>query len=979
MTNNKMPLILDGTMAGMGGGEPMQVDLDDVDDLFGDGVPLALPPRPLSRRLRQRLDELRGRGCRQGIAWSKGGTIAFIAPDGQSLQLRYLRADPKDASWALSEPKTIAPWSSLLGGPIVHLSWSPANSELAVVDAVGRVFLMSFNADLNRPSPIRKWDGDPIDDLHSVVGTYWLNQIPSNTRFHPIYAPAVKSGKGTEYIFEPSGLPSMGPSHPNPNKSALVCITTNGLLKMFWSQNNNKIEETTLGLESVTSADDLITHAAVCSDKTKSIFIAMATTSKQLRVVQVGINFNTPKPENAQSIPPGGHALSPSLVKRHVAVTSWFQTQTSESPLDASMTNISHIEMLPAFFNFPAKEWSPIVVLTVRSFVPEPNSPYNHEVQSIIDRWELLTDHKQTLHPAFEQLGTRRNSVGTAPPAAARLKKLDSIVVSKVVMGVNVLSFGKIVCFNYNDGSVEYRDRFTMNELYREVNLDRIHSILEAGFSQAGEPSCLQMAFSPSNFSLVQMNEDGQVKWHNLEYTLADLSSITDAQLAAVDAAFVISTAAAGANGANTDDILAVARKFIHKDQFAASWITDMVHITRITIDYSEEIPHDHLIRNNTLQLCFSILNHLGWNGEFQPRHLRSKLSMLALNLRNIVILVSLASNAPNAMRGQMSPLDEPEVVNALAGCVKWSVDLLGWLCDSLFCLLDDHKFMSFLNQSNQSQQLDYMTTYLHSKREVALHLVLCSATRNLISAICRRIGLLDNCSTRAINWYTSKPEFNDISNAAPGSRNANHVGLYAAYRKIKQYTSSALIKADEFDNFLTILAADIRSAYSSSLTPLAEREAQKAAKNPQPSNQNPNAPKPDRVKEARQHCELNLLLVKAPPPSFLPVLTKLFRKDLTEYRARTDVAKLYFSNFELLEIDDQPRVLEKRKARGMRVDFFKRVEIGRKSQAIPWRRCARCGNVMEDLPTTSNKPGLIFLLGQQRMCCCGGRLALPP
>ncbi|KAI5926303.1 RNA polymerase II mediator complex subunit Sin4 [Camillea tinctor] len=977
MTTNKMPLILEGSMAGMAGGEPMQVDLDDVDDLFGDGGTLALPPRPLSRRLRQRLDELRGRGCRQGIAWSKGGTIASITPDGESLQLRYLRASPKDASWALSEPKTIIPWNNLSGGPLVHLSWSPANSELAAIDSVGRVFLMSFNSDLNRPMPIRKWDADPVDDLHSVVGTYWLNPIPSNTRFHPIYAPTLKSGKGNEYIFEPSGLPSMGPSHPNPNKSALVCITTNGLLKMFWSQNTGKIEQETLNLESVTSADDLITHAAVCSDKTKSIFIAMATASKQLRVVQVGISFNMVKPENGQSMPPGGHTITPTLLKRHVAVTSWFQPSVSNSHLDVSMTHISHIEMLPQFFKFSAKEWSPMVVLTVRSFVPEPNSPYNHEVQSIIDRWELLTDHKQTLHPAFEKLGSRRNNVGTAPPPAARFKKLDSIVVNKVIMGVNVFSFGKVVCFTYNDGTVEYRDRFTMNELYREPNLERIHSILEAGFTQEGEPLCLQMAFSPSNFSLVQMNEDGQVKWHNLKYTLTDMNSISDAQLAAVDAAFVITTAAAAAIGANTDDILALARKFVHKEQFVASWITEMVHITRITIDYSDDIPHDHLIRNNNLQQCFSILNHLGWNGEFQPRHLRSKLAMVALSLRNIVIQVSLSSNAQNATKGQSTPLDEPEVVNALVGCIKWSVDFLGWLCDSLFGLLDDPKFMSFLNQSNQSQQLDYMTTYLHGRREVALHLILCSATRNFISAICRRICLLDNYSTRAINWYTSKNDLNNFN----GQSNSHATALYTAYREIKHHTSSALIKADGFDRFLNALAVDIRSAYSQSLMPLAEREreAQKAAKNQQLSNQNPNAPKPDRVKEARQHCELNLLLVKAPPPSFLAVLTKLFQKDLTELRKQTDVAALYFWNYDLLEIDDQPRVLAQRRSKGTRVDFFKRVEISKANQSAPWRTCTRCSNVMEDLSTTSNKPGLIFLLGQQRSCCCGGRLALPP
>ena len=158
----------------------------------------------------------------------------------------------------------------------------------------------------------------------------------------------------------------------------------------------------------------------------KSIYIAMATTSKQLRVVQVAISFNPPKAENPQNVPPGGFVLSPSLGKRHVAVTSWFQTGMCDSPLDASMSKISHIEMLPAHFDFQTKQWSPIVVITVRSFIPESNTPYNHEMQSIIDRWELLTDQKQTVHSAFERLGARRNSVGSAPPVCTYQSDLSN-------------------------------------------------------------------------------------------------------------------------------------------------------------------------------------------------------------------------------------------------------------------------------------------------------------------------------------------------------------------------------------------------------------------------------------------------------------------------------------------------------------------------------------------------------------------------
>lgn len=53
-----MPLMLDNNMA---------VDLNDVDDLFGDGAPLSLANRNAGKQLRRRMDQLRSRGCRQYV------------------------------------------------------------------------------------------------------------------------------------------------------------------------------------------------------------------------------------------------------------------------------------------------------------------------------------------------------------------------------------------------------------------------------------------------------------------------------------------------------------------------------------------------------------------------------------------------------------------------------------------------------------------------------------------------------------------------------------------------------------------------------------------------------------------------------------------------------------------------------------------------------------------------------------------------
>jgi len=59
----------------------------------------------------------------------------------------------------------------------------------------------------------------------------------------------------------------LGPSHPHHSKSAFVYVTTNGSLRVMWQQNTNKWHESHTELESIVSSDDLITHAAICSDK----------------------------------------------------------------------------------------------------------------------------------------------------------------------------------------------------------------------------------------------------------------------------------------------------------------------------------------------------------------------------------------------------------------------------------------------------------------------------------------------------------------------------------------------------------------------------------------------------------------------------------------------------------------------------------------------------------------------------------------
>ncbi|KAM0504405.1 hypothetical protein ACHAP8_002813 [Fusarium lateritium] len=946
MTSEKMPLMLENSMP---------VDLNDVDDLFGDavgvGVGLSLPGRAQTKQLQQRMDDIRIRGA---VAWSRTGTIANITPDGQNVELRYLRRSPDDGSWDLSDPTTCPFVNGTPAVPIVHLTWAGTSTpDLAVIDAAGRVIIVSFSITLNHPFVQRKWDADPIDDVHTIVGAYWLTVAPSNQQSYNImYGPANKQTNG--YTYESSFVHHGGPSHPSPAKSALLTITTHGVLRMFWSQNNSRIEETTIELESISASDELITHAAFTSEK-KYLLLALATTSKQLRLVKIEIQWG--QASQADKVPgrPAGN-LSPSLVEKHLATTNWLQGGPGDSSLDTSMIELSHLEVLPSILDNTGKNPTSPMVVTVKSRTPSEGS--YQAAQSVLDRWEVV-EQRQNLSSAWEQLGSRRNSISSELPPITQLRKVAHITANKVVVAFHTLTFGKIFVLAFADGTVEYRDRLTFDEIYTTQELNKIMNLRQVGWTFTDEGPCQQIAFSPTYCSMVQMGEDGKIKWAKLHYPHGDVgNSMQDANYAGSIAALCVTAAPAMFHQNNYDDILAIVRPYTTKKRFVQDWVTELIRILKIQIDYSEDTHHDSLVRNGSLQYCLSIMNALGFRGDCSPRSFLGKFSMLFLNVRNVVVLITIASNTPVTVREKLSPLDEPEVMATLVGCAKWALDLIAWLMDSLFELMNDSRFQALLTR----ERFHEVASYLQEKNNVALHFLMSSSSRGFLSAVCRRLTHLEGLSGRAIEFYRRQSA---VVEGASGGRAAPQ--LQQAYQAMQQVTSSALVKVSEVETLLTELSTEIRQAYQIFLPNFVKSQQ--------------NAPQGKQidmaVKSTRSQIELSMLLSGSPPSAFIQIIKKFFATDLPSFRNAVDPGRLFFANYDLLEVQDDEHSLTARKARGMLyVDVFKRMQI-RPSPNKQWRRCSRCTAVMEDI--FGSRPGFTFVLAQQRKCSCGGQWTLLP
>lgn len=95
---------------------------------------------------------------------------------------------------------------------------------------------------------------------------------------------------------------------------------------------------------------------------------------------------------------------------------------------------------------------------------------------------------------------------------------------------------------------------------------------------------------------------------------------------------------------------------------FSYDWLIELSKILKVHVDYSEESHFDVLIRNTTIQLCLSIQQSLGFKGDFYPRTFGGKFSWIVLQLRNIVVVVTMAANmkVKGANNEPSSPLEDP-------------------------------------------------------------------------------------------------------------------------------------------------------------------------------------------------------------------------------------------------------------------------------------------------------------------------------
>lgn len=121
--------------------------------------------------------------------------------------------------------------------------------------------------------------------------------------------------------------------------------------------------------------------------------------------MRVSITWGLPLAD--QTIPRNGQTLSPTLQAEYVATSDWLPRAAQR---DTLMTKVTLVELIPSQVNSSGITLAPINIFVVHNYWPLPGSDILVN-QTTIDKWELTHRVTPSANPAFDQSGSRRNSI----------------------------------------------------------------------------------------------------------------------------------------------------------------------------------------------------------------------------------------------------------------------------------------------------------------------------------------------------------------------------------------------------------------------------------------------------------------------------------------------------------------------------------------------------------------------------------------
>ncbi|KAF7719404.1 Uncharacterized protein PECH_004899 [Penicillium ucsense] len=901
-----------------------------VDDLFGEAhsLDLGLPPPaalPSTKGLAQCIDEMRLLGCRQRIAWSRLGAIAYISADGLRVCVRNLQSSPSDGTWGLSDEFPLAPVTEAhSGNQLLHLSWSDAGSELAVVDSMGRVSIYSIFMALNNITGLRQATYDSGDDSNQIVGLMWLNP---GRQVHAFQQAAKLNSR---WAYSPFRWRPTHPSHPA-GKSSLITVTRAGQIRLMYQNIDGKWAEVPAELKNTGHSDRLLTHATMVATQ-GTILLATYSVCQKLCLYRVEIAWNPNRWDPMVMRSPNKWPV-PAVRLLHYKIdmpsSIWdigndTNQHTDQSlPFANSVYTLTRLEVIPGQVDSPTgptttSPW--ILGVFSKPLHTSSEFPAQQGPASVIVRWQL-DSAQQSFHPKFDEVVSKKSHVQVRPKI--EMRRLENIYLDKYVISVDPMEHvtTPALTFTHDDGTITSYETKTMAVFSGLEDPSTVNCLAQAGFRFPPSTPGLSIAFSPNSCAAVVLDCEGQPQLRWMEHNFGSSGGLYDeSKFSAAIAALTLAFSRGSGSDSNTDDIMMIVLGQLPPDNQPA-FLGEVYRALSVNCNFTVE--QDKLLTHAYIPRALSLQASLGFRGKNRRRSMPSAIAWAVLQMRHSSVLyAAYFQNTKNVPAEQ----NDSGILHALLGNTKWTLGLSHYILNEIFDLADD--FESVLHDT------EAFTQKLKTVTSLPLLLILSSMSRAYMRFICRGLrgirGGFEHVNTAALE---------------PESR--------TYWVEICRALETSPVRVDVYEKFLAGVDSAVKHAYQGSGFGDAER------------------PSPE--KELTVNARI--------PPVLISAVQTLFTQTVPSIRSDIKRKEIVLGDYAWLGLENHSRMAAYRKC--CEVDILMKVPlqptlVQSDSSAVQpsrRRRCVRCCEVSGDAgrPRTGPWTKMMHRLNHLRNCACGG------
>ncbi|KAI5370099.1 putative mediator complex, subunit Med16 [Septoria linicola] len=879
-----------------------------MDDLFGEAandLVAAMPATPLPAPVFLRLAEMQSRGCCTKLAWSNTGSIAQIAPNGSSVFFRAMVRHRKTGAWTMSEASK-HPIKAPAGRRFVHIQFNGIGIELAVIDDAGAMHMHTLTGALSKMTLANGGElarKNTSHELNAVVGLHWLPLFPAEFR-GPYLDVAHKNGDKWEAQIKHRDQHALKAHHPAEGRHALLHISRSNELTLLYQNEGAGWQSVSVMLHTVRSSDEYVSHAAMGEDGADLLAVTHDHSS-QLRLYRITIHWN------ATQLSRGSQQytqVAPELDVHHLTAID----KVRAAHVDGA--RLSRLDVIPTVPE--AAQQSPTMP-TVQAIFTQAHLPLDdaqtQSYSSTIVRW-TVESYTPALHDSFKKLkqGSGANTHHVLNQSTILRRQADTTI-NKIVMAFASQAFDTIQAFAASDGSLDFRDRATMAPLGSFGSTETVPNVSQTGFYHLSGEHSLHVAISPDGSALASVRPYGKVTAQTMTFThgwqvAADsLGGDNKAYIEAAAVCIARQYAFLCFNNISNDEVLALLPT--DTDDGLRSTVIKMIfRMLQRTPDISCQDNNRQqmiVLKEPFVPRCLSAQLALGTNHTTGKRNFSAQYAFAMLTLR----LAGTAS-AQTLSRQDMKSIPV-DAVYSLRGLVKWSIDLMVYIVNTLV--------VAKRNLEDGTTPKQAFEALVSSSGSTALHLILCSYSR----VILRFQSMWMNKFTQAVQLVLPR---------------ARSIQEQQELSSILKHVKDTPFKLAQFEQMLSELDTATRGAYNQSSISV----------------------------EKRSELETNMMVDGAIPAELENPVNSLLESMLPKLVDTVNLTDLMFWDIRMLGLSNCRHAED-----GKKYDVIRKIALDKDMQT---RVCRRCGSEMEDISAERAKSEMVNLpwfAHLQRHCLC--------